>query len=313
MLKIILLLSSFSVGNIVFSNDAQDIYPTTQENHLSQLLTLSKTNRWENVVKLTGELAIKCHPDASVKETCSEFANNFNVFVAESSLLTQNKNIIITLVKNIENEYLKNISFKLDQKKIEENKLKKQVLNNQLTSQREKKILTVRSPKMTSIFSARSIIISILVALSIAVFILTWKIVATLIDNRYLRKFQSQLFANSKKYGINLKISGNPNSHDVKTMKKISSPINMMISEAKAITNNLELKFEKKDHKLSLEVTFLTSKSLDFFSRPNMQSKLDQSLLAFQENILKHGGSLTVVTNFSKVGEIKQTTLLGVF
>lgn len=313
MLKIILLLSSFSVCNLVFSNEAQDTSPTTQENHLAQLLNLSRTNRWTNIEKFTGELAIKCHPDASEKEICSEFANRFNVFIAESRLLTQNKNLIIGLVKNIENDYLKNISLKLDQKKIEENKLKAQIFNNQLAIQRKKKKVTVPSPQMTSVFSARSTIISILVVLSLAVFILTWKIIATLIDNRYLRKFQSQLFSNSKKYGINLRISGNPNSHDVKTMKKISTPINMMICEAKAITNNLELKFEKKDQKLSLEVTFFTSKSLDFFSRPNMQSKLDQSLLAFQENILKHGGSLTVVTNFSKVGEIKQTTLLGVF
>ncbi|MBY0415792.1 MAG: hypothetical protein K2Q18_16580, partial [Bdellovibrionales bacterium] len=126
-----------------------------------------------------------------------------------------------------------------------------------------------------------------------------------------VKEFYTLLFTLSKKANIQLKVFGKLTSSEAKLIKGIQLPFLNSLYLSRAVANKSEVRFKtKKNNIVSIEVNYLSSRSIQNVMSLPKESAFKESMEKLQIGIESIGGEFVISNRFNSFGELIQSSML---
>lgn len=297
----------------------------TQFDHISHPLTLkdlyqdSIDNKWANVQKMSKELISLCeNSDTQDQASCKVGLEKMKVFILNSKLTDTNKDSTTSFIE----EYLSqlnalnliNESFVVNFNK-NANSINLKIMEASKVAVPEVVVVKPSVPKIpiasTKQESESSWEIGyILFSLAAIGLVVGGVIFVKSQKKKILKDFYTKIFLIAQKGNINLKVFGSLSVDEVELVKKIQMPLLNSIYLSRSVSNKAQVKFKNTKIKLSIEVDYLTSRSIQSVMELPKEKNFKDSLIELQAVVEDCGGELIYSNRFNPVGELIQSSLM---
>jgi hypothetical protein len=283
--------------------------------NFDEILYLAKQHNWQNISRGATHAKESCSNDGSLVGECNRAINEFKNYVSISNLNTTNRQSILSLTIDLENQIISHLNLQkekesrikdhltvLDQKIASFEKITN--VNRSLVPVLVGKKIIQRPVKTTSpslVLASLPLAFGCLFSF-ISLFIFLRK--------RKIRKFYSRIFSISKKNKSSIRIYGEIKFNYLAKISMIERSFFDLLNFSKELSGFKKLKFKSDKLFLIIELSFLSPASFFNILNGDDQKQFAITINDIKDKIEEIGGELLLQTTYNHIGEIDDSKML---
>lgn len=283
---------------------------------LDVLLSAAQKNGWMNVLRKTKELSSSCEEPSFNIELCKSGAEELLNFSQSSNLSLGNKDFIkkflTSFIVQISTQKVVNPTFieKFNKDMVSANF----EFNNRLNTVKTKEIPSL---EYSSSFEAASIptkniryseFVAVVSVFSAALLMIL--VFMHFSNKKIIKNFYVKLFTVAQKRNIQLKIFGNLPTSETKFLKIFQTPLLNTIYLSKSVSNKAQINLKMKDKRISVEIHYDTSRSIQQVIGLEKEKAFKESLKVLQDMVKMNSGEFLYMNHFNSFGDIVQSGII---
>lgn len=281
--------------------------------NFSELNSIVQSKKWPNILREASLMANSCNVENIESGYCEKAMISFKSFVMGSNLNEDNRQLILNPIVRLQEELSSQLTIKNNQlTKINTNL---QLMNSQLLSFEKAKghtVVPLTSQNISKIDfldfkTIQSLLIVCILLFLLVLFCLT---LFHYILRRKIQNFYSLIFFISKKNNYKTKIIGLITPGNWKSVRHIEGSIITMLNVAKGIANFKEFKFKSNKLFVIVEMTFLSSTSIENIINGNAPKKFSDAISKLKNDVEKTGGEFLLQTTYNQSGDIGNSVMV---
>lgn len=284
---------------------------------LADLNQDAKDNGWSNLQRMSGELQSVCEGAGQSLAGCKAGLEQIRLLAFNSKLSAENKDSIYSFI----DDYILQIkAFEIvNPTFIARFNKNAEVINTKIQAATKKVVETESAVAPVERIPATELIAEDIVLTKTHYFFFILAISFIMIAAHFYRNFRNQktvttfyskLFTLAKKSNIQLRVFGSLTTAHVALVKKIQLPFLNSVYLSRAVSNNAQVKFKNKKNNVSIEVSFITSRSLQNVMDMPKEKAFKESVEALQAAVESDGGEFVYSNRFNSLGELVQSSLV---